>query len=48
MTRDCPRCGADLTEEEGRLMTVYRCPECRFEGVRDPFWSLVVDRIQSD
>ena len=44
--RDCPSCSATLAVEEGRLVDVYRCPECRFEGPEAP-WIVIRRRIRA-
>jgi ribosomal protein L37AE/L43A len=37
-SKDCPSCGASLLRENER--NVYRCDECRFEGMETPTYRL--------
>ena len=34
--QECPKCESFLYVEYGKYANVYRCKECRFEGIREP------------
>lgn len=39
--RNCPKCGSGLYLERGKLLDMYRCKYCRFEGLENPANKLI-------